>query len=134
MSTRETQAPVAQYLRNVLCEIACVGAMTAAYPSWTDDFSRKELREVWTDAEAPLRHERRRRVTVADLRTLTDDERYMLGFGQWDETLYVVPLWAYNYIADGEILISILGNEVVKGRDKIDLDQRFGCIAFGWRP
>ncbi len=122
------------YLTFAMRELCAAAAQTAAYPSWDDKFARKEVREVWTDAEAPMRRKRHRRVTVAELRAFTDDQRHTLGIGNWDETLRVLPLWMFNYVADGETLTSIDGSTSIKGKDDIDLDVRFGCIAFGFRP
>lgn len=120
------------YLSSVLTELATAAAMGAAYPSWKDDFARKEVREVWTDQGALLRRARYRRVTVAELDQMTPEARMRLGFGHWDEKLTVIPLWVFNYIADGEVLTCIDGSQSVKGRDEIDLDVRFGCITYGF--
>jgi len=49
-----------------------------------------------------------------------------------DGTIRLIPLWAYNYVGDGETLVSIDGSPAVKGKDEIDLDVRFGCIAYGF--
>lgn len=59
-----------------------------------------------------------------------------LGFGHWSEgsRLMLIPLKLYDTIPDGTILTSISGRVVTKGKDEIDLDTRFGCIAFGLTP
>lgn len=108
-------------------------AMAAAYrESWGADFAVKEIAEAWEAKDAP------RRVTVSDLIQISDDDLYELGFRTWDGTLTLVPLWAYPLIAEGEVLTSISGDtgtvgvEVEPGRPQIDLDVRFGCIAYGF--
>ena len=120
------------FLSSVLRELAGSAAMGAAYSSWSDEFARKEARMVWTDAEVPLRRPRDRKVTVAELSTMETTALRALGFGAWDEHLTLIPLWAWHYIADGEVLTCIDGETSVKGRDDIDLDVRFGCIAHGF--
>lgn len=92
-----------------------------------------EIREVWGDVQSVMRRARNRRVTIAELDALTDDELFALGFGNWDGALRLIPLWAWNYIANGEELTSISDTVKVKGRDEIDNDVRFGCIAWGWK-
>lgn len=121
------------FLASVLLELASTAAQSAAYPQWTDDFSRKEVREVWSDQQAPLRKQRDRRVTVAQLREISKEQLRFLGFRTWDDSgLQLIPLWAFNYIADGEVLCCIDKAELRKGIDNIDLDVRGGCIAFGF--
>ena len=127
-------ATTGEYLGYVLQELACAAASGAAYEKWSDEFARDEVREVWHDAPAPLRKPRDRRVTILELRELSDRDRQLLGFRKWDENLVTIPLWAFNYIADGEVLTSIQGDTKIKGKDEIDLDHRGGCIAWGWSP
>lgn len=119
------------FLLTVLHELAQAAACGAAYESWSDDFSRKECREVWNDSPASMRKPRARQVTVLDLATLSSAERLTLGIHHWDDKLDVLPLWMFNYIANGEVLTCIDGSKAAKGRDPIDLDVRGGCIAFG---
>jgi hypothetical protein len=74
------------------------------------------------------------RVTVADLLAIPLADLYALGFGNWTEEsgLILIPDWAYWLIADGETLTDISDEQSAKGADNIDLDTRFGCIAFGF--
>jgi len=122
-----------EFLQSVMKELCTAAACGAAYPSWPDDFARKELREVWGDALGPTRKQRMRRVTIAELQSLDKDQRWALGIGNWDESLRVIPLWMWNYIADGETLTCIDGTTAIKGAAEIDLDVRFGCIAHGFK-
>jgi len=122
-----------QYLNLVLRRIADESAMCSAYKKWSDEYSRKELRRVWSADENDPFERWKRRVTVAELQGLTETERYSLGFLAFKDGQCLVPLWAFNYIADGEEFTSITGEEVVKGTDYMDLDVRAGCLAF-WFP
>lgn len=50
---------------------------------------------------------------------------------QWDEDLYLFTPDEFNQLPDGIKLTCIDGDTVVKGKDKIDQDVRFGHLAFG---
>lgn len=121
---------VFNYLRAALLRVLNAAAMGAAYESWGDDFARKEVREAWADTSFKPWG---RRLTISELATLSDEQFSTIGFNRWDENLRLIPLWAWNYLRDGETVFSICGDEKVKGEDDIDLDVRFGCIAWGWK-
>lgn len=135
------------FLQSVLCETATTAAMVVAYATdsntaedgsyksgWTSEFAREKLNEVWRDKGTSMRRSRDRRITIAELRELSALELRALGFIPWNETMTAIPLWAWNYIADGEKLICIDGSEAVKGVDDIDLDVRAGCLSYGFAP
>lgn len=115
------------HMRGVILNRAASGA---AYKAWDDRFARLQVREAWEDSSSEPYG---RRVAVVELCALSDDVLSGLGFGSWDGALRLIPLWAFNYIADGETLTSISGDTKTKGTDDIDLDVRFGCIAFGFK-
>lgn len=121
-----------EFLSTVLCEIAASAAQGAAYSSWSDAFARQDIRKVWNDINATLRRSRQRKVTIAELRAVETTQLHMLGFRTWDKNLTLIPLWVWNYIADGETLISIFGDTAVKGRNDIGFDVRGGCLAWGF--
>jgi len=95
---------------------------------WPDDFCRQEIKEAFTNNSANYE---------LDPNTLTDAQLAELGFQMWskeqDKVLRLIPLWLFSFIKDGTVLTSISGDVKVKGidDDKIDLDIRAGCIAFG---
>lgn len=123
----------AEFLQSVLKEIATRASMGAAYEkNWDADFARKEVVEAWKDSAGPMRKARNRKVTVEELKAIPVDTLRQLGFGGWDDSLTLIPIWAWNYIADGETLTCINGGKATKGADDIDLDVRFGCIAHGF--
>jgi hypothetical protein len=72
------------------------------------------------------------KLTIAELQTIPKPTLYGLGFGNWDSHLVLLPLWAVGAIADGESLVSIMGERVEVGKDNIDLDTRGGLIAYGF--
>ena len=118
-------------LKNIRDNLLNIAAQVAAY-SWDDEYARRALRSAWGSEKSALA-EALSTVSVAQLQTLSEDERRILCFHNWDETLVLIPLWAFNAVADGETLISINGSVKVKGRDEIDMDVRAGCIAWGFK-
>lgn len=120
------------YLMSIAHEMLNAAACGASYSNWSDDFARTNVREVWTDTNAPYRKRRNRRVSISEIKSMSTDEWDSLGIRRWDEQLRVLPLWMYNYVADGERLTCIDGKVVTKGTDAIDDDVRGGCIAYGF--
>lgn len=50
---------------------------------------------------------------------------------RWNGSLWVFTEEEYNQLPDGIVLTCIGGETVTKGIDDIDMDTRFGHIAFG---
>jgi len=73
-----------------------------------------------------------RKLTIAELADLGREKLYSYGFGNWDEHLILLPEWVFPYMVDGETFTAIDGEQAIKGKDHIDLDTRFGCIAYGF--
>lgn len=123
-------------IQSVMRELATSAAMGCAYPKWTDeDYKHKHNMGVWKNTRDGMRQIRQLSLTAADIFALSEDELNSLGFGKWDETgLRLIPLYIWNYIADGEILHCIDGGTEIKGSNEIDLDVRFGAIAYGFLP
>lgn len=115
-------------LANTRAFLATRAAMASCYrKSWGDDFCMKEVQEAWNPKELTGS------ITVDALCEIPDDKLREFGFGSWDGALTLIPLWAWNLIADGAVLQSINGDMAIKGTDEIDLDVRFGCIAHGFK-
>lgn len=123
--------PVVDYLKAARNRLVTEAAMASAYDSWSDEFSRKDIRRAWEDSDELQPWGRR--VSIDEIRSISTDELLDLGFQKWDDTLRVIPLWVWNYIQDGSVLTDINGQESIKGTDDIDLDVRFGCIAYGFK-
>lgn len=68
-----------------------------------------------------------------DLDKLTVDELKEMRFGKWDDesNLWLIPLWFVPLLPVGIELTTISGEKVKYTGDNIDLDIRFGCIAYG---
>jgi hypothetical protein len=57
--------------------------------------------------------------------------------GKWDDeeddVLHLLTPAQFEMVPDGAMLISIGNKAKTKGVDEIDMDTRFGCIAWGFR-
>jgi hypothetical protein len=93
---------------------------------WGLDYSKKVITDVMNRAYEDLRK--------IDFTQLTMDEAITLGFRQFnsdDENFLLVPLWLYPALPDGIHLRSINNEEVIKGVNDIDNDNRYGLLAYG---
>ena len=54
-----------------------------------------------------------------------------LGWQIWDENLILAPTWVIDYCKDGTCFTSISDEKQIKGKDRLDLDTRFGSTAYG---
>ena len=50
---------------------------------------------------------------------------------RFDDKLWLFTPEEYNRLPNGTVLTSIMGETVTKGTDYIDMDTRFGHIAYG---
>jgi hypothetical protein len=101
--------------------------MGLSYDEWSDEFSYKEIKDRYSKVKEELNG------IIGDITAMSAEELKELGFTKWDEEseIHLIPLWAFDLIPDGTELESIDGDKVTKGKDEIDLDVRFGCIAWG---
>lgn len=107
------------WLANTLAE-------SYTYP-WSDAFKAKELKNNFDKF-----YESAKKLDL-DLDKLTVDELQEMRFRKWDDesNLWLIPLWFVPLLPVGIELTTIFGNKVTYTGDNIDLDIRFGCIAFG---
>jgi len=98
-------------------------AQTFEYDNWSDDFKLKEIDEGYKQFVTDLN------INFTDY---SKEELTKLGFSMWDDDLILMPLWAFHICEEGLILTSIGGEEKEKGKDDIDTDISFGCIAWGF--
>lgn len=92
------------------------------------DYSHEEIREAYRGIKNSIDE-----MDILDLDNRSYEELLYLGFHKWDNesNILLVPIWAFDLLADGTELTSISGKSVIKGQDSIDLDVRFGCISYG---
>lgn len=121
-----------QIMTNVAIQLLNTRQMGISYaPNWSEEFSRKELSEKFinlTEQLAKIIEE------IGGITKLSAEDLASLGFKKWDEdmpNLRLIPIWAYDLIPDGTELTSISGDTIIKQGNNVDLDVRFGCIAWG---
>ena len=122
-------------LKHARTSILTTAASAAAFHGpWSDDFCIKEIKRVWNNTTSVLDKPIGEPLMAEDLREVSTDDLFSLGFGRWsgDSQLLLIPIWAWNFIADGQEVISINGETKVKGTDDIDLDHRGGYLAWGF--
>ncbi len=56
------------------------------------------------------------------------------GYPHRDKDISLLSVEEFNRLPDGTRLVSIFGEEFIKGRDTIDDDTRGGRLAFGLLP
>lgn len=114
-------------VRNCFTWFANAAAKPVLYESWSDEFRLKSLREAYKNFIEFLSNR-------IDFNSLTREEAKELRFCRWDDDsdLYLIPLYLVPAIPVGTELTTISGEKVVyEGVDSIDLDTRFGCLAYG---
>ena len=92
------------------------------------DFLSKRIKEI---ADVFSKSECFRKV---DPKEMTKEQLLDLGFQKWDEDsgLMLIPLYIYPFLKD-EIMcgsISDICSRLIKVSE-IDIDHRFGCLAYG---
>lgn len=96
------------------------------------------VRYVLGRLEPLVVHLRNHGTSTADERPLTDlsrDELLTLGFRDWDGSgLLLIPRGLFDRVPKGTELRSIMGRTAVVGVDRIDMDTRYGLLAYGWVP
>ena len=95
--------------------------------TWTDEYARKEMNRAFNEMYHLLK---KNNYNILDN---SQKELCRLGFKYWDDdqTLLLIPLWAWALIPDGTKLKSIFDTHTIKGKDSIDMDVRFNCLAWG---
>ena len=73
-------------------------------------------------------------LTKEQINSMTIDQAVARGMGNWNRKLYLIHESDYNNWPDGVELTSILGEKVIKGKDRIDMDTRGGYLAYGIYP
>jgi hypothetical protein len=112
---------ISKYLLHVVNTVA----MTKEYVSWSDKFARSET----TEALDYLRE----KYKGFDFGSLSKKELSEFGFGNWDAELMLIPLYLLPCIKEGTELYSISDERIIVGKDVLDNDVRFGCVAYGFK-
>lgn len=120
MSDYEFLLNVRQAIVNRAAEVFCY--------NWDADFSSERIKEI-PDVFSKSEYFRK-----VDPNEMTKEQLVDLGFQKWDEDsgLMLIPLYIYPFLKD-EIMcgsISDICSLLIKVSE-IDIDHRFGCLAYG---
>lgn len=100
-------------------------ANISSYDTWSDEFSRKEIKELYNKLIKEFQD--------VDFLQFTQAELRELDFRMWDENTILMPVWAIDCLPDGARVTSIDGDEITFDKSKgLDKDERFGCTAYGF--
>ena len=120
---------VKQRLEQVKHRILCAAGEVTQYKNWSDEYSRKTMniacnpeRDTFFQAIDPF--------TISELKTLSVEDLYSEGFGNWDGKLVLIPIWLKNFIQPDEMVTSINGKE--ETISAADNDNRAGYLAYGF--
>lgn len=102
-------------------------AESNTYP-WSEKFKAEEIKRAFDKF-----YESAKNTLDLDLNKLTIAELQEMRFMRWSEEsdLWLIPLWFVPLLPVGIELTTIFGQKVTYTGDNIDLDIRFGCIAYG---
>ena len=120
MSDYDFLLMVRQAIVNRAAEVFCY--------NWDADFSSERIKEI------PGVFSKSKYFRKVDPNEMTKDQLVNLGFQRWDDEsgLLLIPLYVYPFLKD-EIIggsISDICARLIKVSE-IDLDHRFGCLAYG---
>jgi len=100
-------------------------ANICAYENWSDEFSRSEIKNLYSKLIKEF--------DGVDFTQFTIEELKQFDFQMWDETTILMPVWALDCIPDGTKLTTINGGEIIFDKSEgLDKDERFGCTAYGF--
>lgn len=119
-----------QEIVNCLTYLANYVAETIAYEdTWSPKFCHVELSGAFSRVNEELSKH-------LDWSNLTERDCKALRFGKLEEgnPLRLIPIWLYKVIPIGTELTSINGEKVIFNGHNIDLDTRYGCLAYGIIP
>jgi len=102
-------------------------ANVVAYDSWSDEFCRKQINELYDKLIKEFKD--------VDFTQFTPEELKKFDFRWFDENLLCLPPWVIDCLPEGTILTSIDGDEFEFKRPKEKngmKDSRFGVTAYGF--
>jgi hypothetical protein len=94
------------------------------YESWSDEFSRSEIKKLYSKIIKEFKG--------IDFTVFTEEELKKLGFKNWDEEIILAPIWVIECLSEGTEMTSISGNTIKVGDEELDLDIRMGVTAYGF--
>jgi hypothetical protein len=122
-------------LKSAQGEFLAAAAFVTAELRINDRDSRIKLGNIWANGQTFLR-KKLPTVTVRELQEFTAEQRAELFIRPFTSAhgraLWLIPLWMYNYVADGEVLINILDRAMLKGADEMTLESQGGSTSWGF--
>jgi hypothetical protein len=105
--------------------VATVSDIVSFEESWSDGFSREELKRVYLLLISEFKD--------VDFYKFTEKELLELDFKWFDDNLICMPTWALDCLKEGTEIQSISDKKIIiqKG-DKLSKDTRFGVSAYGF--
>ena len=94
------------------------------YKKWGPEFFLEETERLFSKLKKDY---------VIHVERLSRKELISLGALKWSKetSLYLLPFWLAPFLAHGTKLTCINGKIVTVGAGEIDMDERYGCIAYG---
>lgn len=125
--------PISAEFQNMLLVMSsiltCAAESSHYSDNWGQDFALENVKEgVFNTGWKPFEFS----FKISDFQKLHVDHLYYLGFRQWNETQWMIPLWIVKFIDENEMITCIDGSKVAI-RDA-DHDTRAGCIAYFFTP
>lgn len=120
---------IIEKLNTIQRRILSTAASVANYETWSDEFSRKEVKAACS-SETAFGFPEIEKIAISEFQDLDRETLYNYGFGNWDNKLILLPLYLVNFIDDDPILTCISGAEYKLS--ECDKDVRFGCLAYGF--
>lgn len=114
-------------IKNYKRMMSNLAADIVAYDSWSDEFSRNQIGDLYTKLIKEFKD--------VDFTQFTSDELKEFDFQWFDDDLMCMPAWVIDCLPEGVKLTSINGDEFEFKRpsDKSDMkDTRFGVTAYGF--
>ena len=120
-------------INNIRIELCDMAAQGANYKGWSDEFARKEIREVIFNEPSAFRKKRETHILDAHLQELSELELFELGFREWSNNmpgLWLVPLFLKHYLSPTMIVHTIHKRAIAVA--DADTDTHYGVCAWGF--
>jgi len=107
-------------------------AEVVTYPSWSDEFCVKHLRELAADLIERHPELELDKIQPCELTSTECDE---LRFGTWsaENPMRMIPLWLYPFLAD-DVRVACIDGSAMMCKQTMDNDHRGGWLAYGILP
>ena len=122
-----------QFINRIRTELCDIAAQASHYKGWSDEFARKEIKNVVLNTEDTFRRKLDVILTEEHLQELSEAELNILGFREWSAKtpgLWLIPLYLKAYLNPLMLVTTIQGRTLAV--DDADTDTRQGVCAWGF--